>query len=263
MTHAPAVQPPCRRSSPDQRTWVDPVAALIGDFYAERNREYPLGAAVFTAGSSPDNYLRIPDDRVARRHIRISRQGDTFVLEALSAERPTFLNHRRVPPGDRHGLRSGDRIRLSSLPFSFVDHLSSSAASRLVVLGGVHRGKRFRLRGSRARVGRAVENHVQFPDGFVSRRHCLLMRRSDGWWIRDLDSTNGTWIDRVPVRGDRRLEAGDEVRVGCSLFRIQEESGPSPIRQLAAAAARHAPEAPPDAGPRTASRGVAGLEQSS
>lgn len=220
-------------------------AALIGDFYAERNREYPLGARIFTAGRSPDNYLRIPDERVADRHIRISRRAERFVLEVLSAERPTFLNDRRLDAGDRRPLRNGDRIRLSTLPFSFSSRGTASPVGRLFVTRGVHRGKVFRLRGDRVRVGRAVENDVQFPDGFVSRRHCLLTYRPDGWWIQDLDSTNGTWIGRAAVNGQRRLETGDQVRVGCSSFRIAEGPGPgSPDGPRAAASRMDGHEVP-------------------
>lgn len=203
------------------------VAALLGDFYAERNREYPLDSRVFTAGRSPDNYLRIPDQRVAERHIRIFRRAERFVLEVLSAERPTFLNDRRLAAGDRRPLRNGDRIRLSTLPFTFSSRGTSSPAGRLFVTRGVHRGKLFRLREVRVRVGRALENDVQFPDGFVSRQHCLLTRRHDGWWIQDLDSTNGTWLGRIAVNGERRLETGDEVRVGYSSFRIADGPDPS------------------------------------
>lgn len=52
---------------------------------------------------------------VSRRHARLMREGDTFVLEDLSSTNGTWLNERRLPPRTQFVLRNGDQIRLGQL----------------------------------------------------------------------------------------------------------------------------------------------------
>ncbi len=193
-------------------------AALIGQFYAERNREYPLQVGVMSVGRGSANALRIRDDRVAAYHIRIECAGSRHVLEVMAEDEPTTLNGARLQLGDRRTLSVGDVIGLSDLSFRFTDGNADAALSRLRVIRGVHAGKIFRIDSSEARVGRSTDNDVQFPDRSVSRHHCLIRADAGAWWIEDLGSTNGTLLRGAPVQAPMRLEHGDEVVTGLSRF---------------------------------------------
>lgn len=70
------------------------------------------------------------------------------------------------------------------------------------------------------RIGRGRENEIQVAsDGEISRRHCVLMRQGDEFFLEDLGSTNGSLINGEPV-ALARLGDGDEVRLGESIFRF-------------------------------------------
>jgi pSer/pThr/pTyr-binding forkhead associated (FHA) protein len=56
------------------------------------------------------------------------------------------------------------------------------------------------LTGDVVRVGRSGENEIAIDDGAVSRVHARFERESGVWRITDLDSTNGTQLDGVPLR---------------------------------------------------------------
>jgi S1-C subfamily serine protease len=78
--------------------------------------------------------------------------------------------------------------------------------------GSVHR-----LSGEPAVVGRHGEAHLRLdPTGdlAVSGRHAVLFPTASGWAIRDLDSTNGTWVNDTRIDEDRALADGDRVRLG-------------------------------------------------
>jgi pSer/pThr/pTyr-binding forkhead associated (FHA) protein len=47
----------------------------------------------------------------------------------------------------------------------------------------------------------------------VSRRHAVLVKRDDGYYIDDEDSLNGTYVNRRRVE-NAKLEDGDEVQIG-------------------------------------------------
>lgn len=72
------------------------------------------------------------------------------------------------------------------------------------------------------RVGRAPSCDLVLPDDDVSREHAAFERRWDGVYVRDLDSKNG--IDRggERVRGEQRLQDGDELVLGASRLRLED-----------------------------------------
>ncbi|GAB4178567.1 MAG: FHA domain-containing protein [Wenzhouxiangellaceae bacterium] len=55
----------------------------------------------------------------------------------------------------------------------------------------------------------------------VSRRHCLIHARGDQeWWLRDLDSTNGVWVDGRRVEGEVRI--GSDQAIGLGRARVPD-----------------------------------------
>ena len=202
------------------------AAALIGQFYAERNREYPLRVPVLSVGRSSANSIRIRDQRIAAEHVRIAREDSRYVLEVRADGAPTALNGRPLQRGERKSLVDGDIISLADLTFRFVNGPMPSVHGRLWVVAGVHRGKIFRIDSLRARVGRAADNDIQFPDRSVSRHHCRLSLDGSGWWIEDLESTNGTYTQGMPILERTQLSHGDEIIAGFSRFVFQEAQRP-------------------------------------
>ena len=66
---------------------------------------------------------------------------------------------------------------------------------------------------SPATLGREPGNTVVVPAQTVSANHLRLVYRNGGWWVEDLGSTNGTFVNGEPVGVITRL-AGDDI-VGC------------------------------------------------
>lgn len=68
-----------------------------------------------------------------------------------------------------------------------------------------------------ATIGRHPSSDVQFDpdrDLDVSGRHAAVFRQGEGWVLRDLDSTNGTFVNGARVRGDHPLAPDDVIRFG-------------------------------------------------
>ncbi|MGC8497457.1 MAG: FHA domain-containing protein [Thermoplasmata archaeon] len=67
-------------------------------------------------------------------------------------------------------------------------------------------------------IGRNPENLLQMPDGSISRRHALIELKDDKFIIRDLQSTNGTYIFEsgyfTKIEGDRNINVGDVIKLG-------------------------------------------------
>ena len=63
-------------------------------------------------------------------------------------------------------------------------------------------------------LGRSREHcDVWLDDDGVSREHCRIEEREDGIYITDLDSRNGTWVNRQKT-AEQKLTSGNDVRIG-------------------------------------------------
>lgn len=85
-------------------------------------------------------------------------------------------------------------------------------------LGGV--GGRVYARTGPMRLGRAIGDVLFTDDPFVSARHCELDMDPAGALLRDLGSSNGTFI-RLPPGSERALQPGDTLRLGRNILRIE------------------------------------------
>jgi pSer/pThr/pTyr-binding forkhead associated (FHA) protein/S1-C subfamily serine protease len=87
----------------------------------------------------------------------------------------------------------------------------------LLVLSGARAGHRCQLTADFATLGRHPTSDLPFDperDTDVSTRHAAVFRQGPGYVVRDLGSTNGTWVNGIRVRGDQALEPGDRIRLG-------------------------------------------------
>jgi diguanylate cyclase (GGDEF)-like protein len=80
-------------------------------------------------------------------------------------------------------------------------------------------GSRHRLGSGPLTVGRGEDCDLRIDDFTVSRRHACVERLANGYHVRDLQSTNGTFVNDRPV-ADALLGDGDYLRVGKSIFRF-------------------------------------------
>ncbi len=72
-------------------------------------------------------------------------------------------------------------------------------------------------------IGRA-ECDVELNDPDVSRRHAVVRQVDAGLAIEDLGSTNGTFVNGLRIEGIVELSAGDQVRFGNTVWRLESGS---------------------------------------
>lgn len=65
------------------------------------------------------------------------------------------------------------------------------------------------------------------PDETVSARHSRFSYRQNQWWLEDLHSTNGTYLNEEPISTLMVIVSGDEIRCGQAVFRIEVTKNPS------------------------------------
>lgn len=72
-------------------------------------------------------------------------------------------------------------------------------------------------------VGRDAESGIRLDgDEFASARHARIEPRSDGVWVEDLGSTNGTFVNGARITSPRVLSKGDALRIGQTELRLEQ-----------------------------------------
>jgi pSer/pThr/pTyr-binding forkhead associated (FHA) protein len=90
----------------------------------------------------------------------------------------------------------------------------------VVTGGGLNIGERFDLFGGLS-IGRSSEADVQINDRFASSVHCRLYSRGASYYVEDMNSTNGTFLNGSPLKGEKELHDLDSIKIGDTEFRFE------------------------------------------
>jgi len=77
---------------------------------------------------------------------------------------------------------------------------------------------------SRITVGRDADNSIELDDALVSRHHAVIQKVKDEFFVEDLDSTNGTFVNSQPVPPGKyvRLHPSDIITIGRAQLSVQQ-----------------------------------------
>ena len=94
-------------------------------------------------------------------------------------------------------------------------------ARQLVVTSGALAGTRVTLDSRPIMLGRADDSTLVLDDDYASTRHAKLSLQGDDWYVEDLGSTNGTYLDRAKVSGPTRVPLGVPIRIGKTVIELR------------------------------------------
>ena len=94
--------------------------------------------------------------------------------------------------------------------------------ARVIFEEGEDRGRRLPLRPVTA-IGRSHTNIVIIADAFASNHHALILWRDELWWLEDLESHNGTFLNEQRIAHPIPLTSGDRIRIGATVLRFEME----------------------------------------
>jgi pSer/pThr/pTyr-binding forkhead associated (FHA) protein len=95
---------------------------------------------------------------------------------------------------------------------------------RLVILSEGLTGKAHELKVEKTTIGRVEDNTFQIMEASVSSHHCEILLRGPDVVVRDLNSTNGTFVNGQQVTGEAVLKPGQIVRFGQVELRLEDAS---------------------------------------
>src|SRR5215471_16335525 len=100
--------------------------------------------------------------------------------------------------------------------------------AKLVVLSEGLTGKSYELKADKTTIGRLDDNNFQISEGSVSSHHCEVLLRGKDVVIKDLSSTNGTFVNGERVTSEAPLKPGQILRLGQIEMRLETGEAPPP-----------------------------------
>src|SRR6185436_3278193 len=91
----------------------------------------------------------------------------------------------------------------------------------LVIINGPETGKSFDLSAPESVLGRHSGVDIKLSGTNVSRRHSRIYSEGSSWFVEDLGSSNGTFLNGLKLSVPAALKPGDEIRIGAFLLQFE------------------------------------------
>jgi len=187
------------------------------------------------AGSaSADIQLEDPDFLISRMHLMIENRGGEVIVKDLDSSNGVFINKRRIASNEPIALRAGDRLKIGNFDVHILSEASTAADA-----GGAPRGPNEADRDSiqmgqyflsliarkgKIRIGRSPDNDVVTDpnDRTVGRWHAELWSDNGRWFIKDLNSKNGVFVNQRRIKEPVEISGKDWIYVCLHAFNIEQ-----------------------------------------
>lgn len=234
-----------------------------------------LVEARYAIGKDPQNTVVLTEEGVSPFHAEIRVEGEQVFISDTGSSNGTFVNGKRIQR--RTELRASDVIAIHKVEFLLLDPkaaatpapdgataISPALSNIQIAAAGARKESPWALKaktGSLAGqafavpvvgklvIGRATNCDIQLPANSVSRQHAEVQVAGDKLVVRDLNSSNGTYVNRKKV-AESELKPGDEVRFDTFSFEVTGQAAAAgktnsaaPVSETAARVAASAPAA--------------------
>ena len=270
------MQRPIASQPPISARVAGPAAAQL--LHLSTGRIFTLPGRKVVIGRDDACDLRLDGEGVSRRHCAIAPLPGGYLLTDESSN-GTLVNGVRV--AGTHILDDGDILRLHDEELRFeliIAHRDAGAApesssraatavldlsrlregelspderraalrpsptATLEIIRGPFSGASFQIGRPVCAIGRGEQSDVRLRDDSVSSTHATLMRKANTWYVVDLRSVNGTFVDGYRIAGERELPTGATLRVGAVEMQFRSFSSgiedPLPRRERTGVMAR-------------------------
>ena len=177
-----------------------------------RTEEHALTKNVIQVGRSPGNDIVLNFPTVSARHLRLDVAASGIRVTDLESTNGTQLNGRRIPPNVPQPWEPGDVIRVGDPHGNSVSMTLKGRDGEFLRTRPL--GMQDLAQFSRVLVGRNPSSQLHLDHPTVSWRHAEVVRQDGGFAIRDLGSSNGTFVNGQRVTGWVTLGVGDVVQIG-------------------------------------------------
>jgi len=219
------------------------IIIKLGDNIVHR---YFFDKDVMSIGRARDNDIVIENLSVSRNHARIRRIDGKYILTDLNSANGTFVNGVQITKTE---VVDNDIVSIGKHKLHFMNKpltdeqvisdafgadrtmiVDKTPTACLIVTKGRQKDQEFKLTKYETPIGRSAENDIRLHDWFVSKKHAVLIRQGQKFFVKDLGSWRGLKLNGKQIK-ESELKEGDELELGTTtlVFRLTEEGAPIKI----------------------------------
>ena len=202
---------------------------IIEDRYGRSAAEISFDQGSYTSGRVDGNDVGLPSSSVSRTHARIFVSNNKCYIDDLGSANGVTVDN--IPIKERTEIKNGSQIRIGeyTLYLEYKDQSDMNAGQdvlktqivsgdqggyKIVRIRDKFAGEEFMLAEATNTIGRTEDNYILLSDQSISRNHAKITNRGMLFYVTDLDSSNGTFVNNKKITGEHPLQAGDIIRFG-------------------------------------------------
>lgn len=163
-------------------------------------------------GSSPDADIQIDNNRISKKHLQLIYNSEKkLIVQDLNSTNGTSLNGIFLKPAGIAELKNKDKLEIAGLGGVVIlienekSPISIEKKDILKILN--KKGKLL--------IGRGADCDLILEGHTISRNHAVIIKESiDTYKIKDLDSSNGTFVNGNRIKGDCKITIKDKIFIG-------------------------------------------------
>ncbi|UCH81966.1 MAG: FHA domain-containing protein [Nitrospiraceae bacterium] len=191
-------------------------------------------------GRGEGSTFLIHDSSISLNHAKITmRQGKVFIRD-LDSTNGVLVNGQRISSEKSKHIVLGDEIKIGLNILHLEESTDDADTERTVIINKSHTDAKLKLvlKGDRETsgetsvtskpiiIGRGEGSTLLLNDTSVSLNHAKISLRQNKVYIKDLDSTNGVFVNgnKIPAAKAVNISPGDEIKIGLNVFYLEEYS---------------------------------------
>lgn len=193
------------------------------------NTEISFDQGSYSIGRVDGNDVVLPSNSVSRTHARIFVSNNKCYIDDLGSANGVLVDGARI--SGRVEIKNGSKIRIGeyTLYLEYKDQKEMNAGQdvlktqivsggqsgyKIVRVGDKFAGEEFMLTEASNSIGRTEDNYILLSEDSISRNHAKIVNSNLNYFLVDLDSSNGTFVNNKRIQGQVPLHQGDLIRFG-------------------------------------------------
>ncbi len=144
-----------------------------------------------------------------------------FVLSAISVVRSDMFGA-RIPTAGRPLDRRAERDRARQAKKAPKPARKRGAPTHVLIVEGGNEGEKISCDLAPLLIGRGSDAAIRLDDDYVSTRHARIGLSGDQWFVEDLGSTNGTYVNTQRITTPTSIQIGTQVRTGKTVLELRK-----------------------------------------
>jgi ABC transport system ATP-binding/permease protein len=187
------------------------IPTLVVHYMGGATQSHPLKPGRYQIGRAPGNDIVVNNMVVSGHHLTLDVQTDSLMVTDQNSTNGTMINGQRIQPAAPQAVHPGDILRIgdptgNSVSMTFEGEAAESL--RTLALGKLDLSNLTNIV-----IGRDPNSYLPLNHPTVSFRHAMILKQNGGLAIKDLGSTNGTFVNSQRI-SQVPLSSGDVIQIG-------------------------------------------------